>query len=69
MSTFWITMGQAHVHNIDGQIIDKDVVVEIEAPNAAVARCRAYELFGFKWSMLYTENPGMDFFPKGIIKL
>lgn len=66
MNTAWFTFGQAHRHNINGQIFDKDTVVEITADNP---REEMFKMFGRKWSMEYDKPPGMEHFPKGIIKL
>jgi len=66
MKTSWFTFGQAHRHNINGQIFDKDTVVEI---TSFEPRNVMFETFGNKWSMEYSAPPDMKHFPKGIIKL
>lgn len=69
MKTFWITMGQVHVHSIAGRTIDKDVVVEIFAEDYEAAQDWAFATFGQKFAVVYREKPDMSFFPRGIIKL
>lgn len=64
--TAWFTFGQAHRHNINGTIFDKDTVVEITAVDP---RQVMFDTFKNKWSMHYDEPPDMQHFHKGIIKL
>ena len=67
MSTFWFTFGQAHTHSFNGKTLDKDCVIEMEAPSYEAARARMIELFGGKWSMQYEGMPEMKYYPKGIV--
>ena len=68
MTTSLFTFGQAHRHEIDGVIFDKDVVVRVKAPNP---RQVMIETFGLRWSMEYPIDhpPRMELFPRGIIDL
>ncbi len=63
MKKFYFTFGQDHIHEIDGFIFDKDVVVEIENDDP---RDTMFKIFGRKWAMQYYEKPNMDYFPRGI---
>ena len=62
----WFAFGQSHVHNVNGFVFDKDIVVEIEAEDP---RRLMFEMFGVKWSMQYKEKPDMSLFPRGIKQL
>lgn len=63
MKKSYFTFGQSHVHEIDGFIFDKDIVVEIENDNP---RAVMFNMFGRKWAMEYDEKPSMEYFPRGI---
>jgi len=69
MRPYWITFGQIHTHSINGNTIDKDCVVEIQAENFEQARDKAFNMFGVKFSFVYEFEPDMSYFPRGIIKL
>lgn len=69
MPKFYVSFGQIHTHSHNGQTLDKDSIGVIEASNEEQARKLAFEWFGRTWSMLYTEKPNMDFFPRGLINL
>ena len=69
--SFIITFGQIHTHRIDGKTIDKDCVVQIDAPNEFLAYEKAKTLFGENWSGIekkqeYTDEVA-EFFPRGIV--
>jgi len=67
---FYCTFGQDHHHEIGGVIYDKDVVLEIEAPNKELAHVLMFKYFNSKWSMCYETRPVprmMALFPGGII--
>jgi hypothetical protein len=67
--TFWITLGQIHTHIINGRTVDHNTVLEIEAEDKAEAMRRAYEYFGNRFSIVYTEKPRMEYYPGGIVKV
>ena len=47
LKTRWFTFGQCHAHAVDGFTYDKDVVVQITAPEP---RDVMVETFGTEWS-------------------
>lgn len=67
----YITMGQNHIHDIDGEIIDKDSVAVIECDDYAHGRYIAEEHFGDKFCFTYTDktfdHSSMKYFPRGLI--
>lgn len=71
MKRSYITFGQDHRHEVNGEIFDKDCVALIE--HETDPREVAFELFGREWSMEYPEKyfdmASMKHFPRGIIKL
>jgi hypothetical protein len=72
MGKFYITFGQVHKHNINGQYFDKDVVCEIQAEDEHKARQIAFEKFGTQWFTSYPESEHMirlEYFPRGIVSL
>lgn len=69
MRPYWVTFGQIHIHKIDGNFIDKDCVVEIQAENESDARATAFGLFGGLFCFVKAFEPDMSFYPRGIIKL
>lgn len=72
MTKRYVTMGQAHIHRINGKVIDKDCVVVLHG-----TRERVFELFGPKFCFEYTEEQWNDagmpdkmhYFPRGYIEL
>lgn len=69
MPKFYISFGQNHAHRHGKVTLDKDCIGAIEAPDEDTARDKAFEWFGPKWSMLYNQEPNMEYFPRGIINL
>lgn len=69
MRPYWITFGQSHIHKIDGNLINKDCVVEIQAEDAGQAHNKAIEIFGGLWAFVKEFEPDMSYYPRGIIKL
>ena len=67
--TYYFTFGQAHAHDIDGIVYDRDIVVEVTAESYGAARKRFMKYFGTEWAFQYTEKPDMHFFPGGITQL
>lgn len=69
----YVTLGQIHIHNIDGKIIDKDTVVRFDASSAEEGRERAVRLFGTRFSTDYHDKDWkeskMKFFPKGYVDI
>lgn len=63
---YYATMGQRHVHSIEGVTVDKDSVVEIEAEDYDKAYQFANEVFQNKWCGLY-ENPEMSYYHRGVV--
>lgn len=67
---FYITMGQCHTHSVfhGGRniTVDKDSIVEVEAPDACAANEKAFELFGPIFSRV-CEEPNLEFYPRGIV--
>ena len=69
MSKHYFTFGFAHAHAVNGRTWDKDCVCVIEAPDEGAARARMVETFGLKWSMQYSMEPTMSYFPRGLMML
>jgi len=69
MKTYYFTFGQVHIHEYNGKILDKDIVVEIESISYSTAREKMFNLFGDKWFTGYQEKPDMSYFPRGVIKI
>jgi hypothetical protein len=69
--SFYVSFGQVHRHEINGQIFDKDCICEIESFDLDTAQEDALRLFGPKFCMIYRGEAelNMDFYPRGIIKL
>lgn len=66
MHTMWFTFGQTHTHSVNGITFDKDCVVKITAEDP---RKRMFSLFGNKWSMEYSNEPDMSYYPRGVFEL
>ena len=71
MNEFYITMGQEHIHKVDGKIIDKDCVAVITAPDHTEARKIALDLFGTKFCTSYESSgftsEALKYYPRGLI--
>ena len=52
-----------------GVTLDKNIILEIEAPTHADARAIMFHHFRSEWSMQYDKLPNMEYFPRGIYKL
>lgn len=69
MPRFYLTFGQAHVHQVNGRTWDHDVICAIEAPDMAAARATAFATFRSKWAFLYTEEDLqriVEYYPNGV---
>jgi hypothetical protein len=66
MTTNYFTFGFGHVHEVNGFIYDKDIVVKITADDP---RQKMFDTFGRKWAMQYDTPPDMNYFPRGIKEL
>jgi hypothetical protein len=64
----YVSFGQAHVHNINGIIFDKDCIAAVDG-----GREEVFELFGSKFCTTYDEEEIREIlhypFPRGIIKV
>lgn len=69
MKTF-ITLGQEHVHEVNGKMFNRNCVAVIEAEDEGAARILAFEAFGDKFCFSYAEErfdmDNMKYFPRGI---
>lgn len=74
----YVTFGQSHCHRINGVTFDADCIAVFTAPDAISGRDKAFELFGLKFCMRYTEEefdlavlPSLDlgYFPRGTIRV
>jgi hypothetical protein len=67
----YITFGDNHTHEINGQIFDGDCVAVIENVTPAQGRARAFELFGPVFSFEYPEknfdHASMHYFKRGFV--
>lgn len=50
---YYISFGQAHKHEINGQVFDRKVLLEVESYSRKEARAVVVALFGTKWAFLY----------------
>ncbi len=66
---YYISFGQDHFHIHNGNVLDSDTIGVIESEDYESARMKAFEWFGKQWSMVYEEEPEMEYFPKGLINL
>lgn len=74
MPRYMFTMGQAHVHSINGKTIDKDTVAVIQAHTHKEAREIAHVMFEGEFSNSYSEEVWehsgyIKYFPKGYVEL
>jgi len=73
MPKHYVTMGQDHVHRINGQTVDKDCVAVFEADDASQGREKAFELFGrkfcFEYHDLEFDHSTMRHYPRGFVEL
>ena len=67
----YVTFGQNHAHDVNGQTFDKDCVAVIEAEDADAGRDLAFEIFGAKFGVSYSDDNWdasiMRFFPRGLM--
>jgi hypothetical protein len=66
---YYVTFGQVHRHEVGKQVFDKDSVASFPASSYEDARKIAFELFGPKFCFLYSEEPDMQYFPRGVIEI
>jgi len=74
----YVTMGQQHIHKINGQVIDRNCVAVFESEKG-VGRRKAFELFDVKFCFHYPENEWnrklkddpdmMQYYPRGYIRI
>jgi hypothetical protein len=66
--TRYFTFGFNHVHAVGGMTFDKDVVVEITAPDP---RAVMVETFGRAWGMEYRrlEDVDLRWYPRGVVEI
>ncbi len=70
MSTFYISFGQVHRHVINDVVLDKDVLLRIEAPSEGEARQRVFDTIGNKWFTSYDEETvEFEYFPGGAVEV
>ena len=73
MAKTYVTLGQNHMHRINGKVIDKDCVAVIECSDAQEGRKIAFELFGPQWCFEYHESQwkasNLKYFPRGYIEV
>lgn len=69
MTSYYVTFGQAHRHQVGGKIFDADCVCRIVADDYFKARQKAFEMFGKKWCWIYQDflDVGIDRYPRGLI--
>lgn len=69
----YITFGQIHRHELNGQIFDKDCVAVIEAPTFDEADAKAFELFDGIFHGHYSEDSWneewLTYYPRGYIEV
>lgn len=69
----YITFGQVHRHEVNGQVFDKDSVCEIDCKDYEEGREKAFAAFGPKFAFDYDAGrvtpDFLQYFPRGIIPL
>tara|TARA_R110000744_G_C19351546_1_gene560492 strand:- start:335 stop:574 length:240 start_codon:yes stop_codon:yes gene_type:complete len=70
----YVTFGFDHVHDVDGNIFDKDCVARISASSNKEGREKAFDAFGPTFCTSYHEDDWneeemMQWFPRGYIDL
>lgn len=66
----YISFGQVHTHSVNGKTFDKDCLAEIDCESHREGRDIAFEYFGDKFSISYTEESvkeALPYFNRGII--
>jgi len=67
---YYFTFGWGHRHELNGEVFDKDCVVEIDAVDENEARAFMVYCFGDKWGHAYgTSPPDMKHFHRGVFPL
>lgn len=66
---FYVSFGQVHSHSINGVTFDKDCLLELKADDHNQAHKQAFKMFDAKFCFVYSKQPDMQFFPRGVIKL
>ena len=66
MCLTYITFGQAHSHEVNGRVFDKDCVAVIKCNTPGEGRDIAFDTFGGKWAFQY-QDIDMARFPRGMI--
>lgn len=69
----YVTFGQAHVHEIGGDVFDKDCVAVIDCDSAKDGRDKAFEFFDRKFCFSYFgeefNHDNMKYFPRGFVNV
>lgn len=69
----YITFGQAHIHKINGKLLDKDCIAVIERKTEQEIMDTIQEYFGITYCTYYIDdkwiNEYIKYYPKGYIEL
>ncbi len=70
---YCITFGQAHIHKINGRMLDKDCVAVITAMSGESGLKLAERYFGKQYSRVYLEDEfgdnHMQYYPGGKVEV
>lgn len=72
MRKFYFSFGQSHRHEVNGQVFDKDCLVQIDSETYMTARRKMFEVFGDKWHRQYNESSLeeiLGYYPRGVMSL
>ncbi len=69
----YITFGQDHVHQMNGETLDKDCVAVITCDSHEQGKDLAFQWFGNKFSVSIPHSrwgfENLKYFPRGLIEL
>jgi hypothetical protein len=64
--TRWFTFGFDHRHDLNGIILDRDIVLEVTDLDPWTVMM---EKFGTEWGCDYSAKPDLEYYPRGVITL
>ncbi len=72
MNRYYVTFGQAHTHRINGNTVDCDTALAVDAETYAEARRKVVDAIGPVWAFMYGPEDNFDvakWCPKGVVVL
>lgn len=65
----YFTFGQNHIHEYNGIILDRDIVVKITGESEHDCREKMFAMFGNQWCGCYQDVGDPRWYPRGVIEL